>query len=167
MAKIVAVVLLVVTACSTSKHVAAPAPSPSPSGSSTHARQVTSDCPKVTGGQGFAAVDYVDFIQAFGQEYLADFAGHIISPPPRSELGAVLLRSRCSFSALNDRTHKDPGKARDGDTGFVPPGTPIYAINGWPTQCRLAAEHDGRMHVYLAMQAHTAVATPRPCARSK
>jgi hypothetical protein len=121
----------------------------------------------VAGGQGYAAVDYVDFVQAFGHQYLADFGGRIIATATRSDLSEVVLRSRCSFSALNDRTHKDPGRARDGDTGFLPPGTPIYAIKGWSHECRLAAEHEGRLRVYVASQDHAAFATPRPCAQSK
>ena len=120
-------------------------------------------CPAVSSGNGYAAVDYVDFVQAFGHNYVADLAGHSVKAT-RADLGPVMLRSRCSFSALNDRTHKDPGKARDGDTGFLPAGTAIYAVNGWSQQCRLAAVHDGRVHVYLAMDDRAATAKPRACA---
>lgn len=157
--------MLILAACSEDAHVART--SPSPRGSIETQPSTAESCPKVAGGQGYAAVDYVDFIQAFGHQYLADFAGRVIPAPARSDLGAVVLRSRCSFAALNDRTHKDPGRARDGDTAFLAAGTPIYAIKGWSTQCRLAAEHNGRLHVYLATEDHAAVATPRPCAQSK
>lgn len=121
------------------------------------------DCPAVQQGSGNAAVDYVDFIQAFGQQYVAGLARRPITARQR-DLGRIVLRSSCSLSALNDRTHKDPGPARDGDTGFLKPGTPIYAVDGWPTQCRLAARWGGRLRVYLAYLPNAAHATPRPCA---
>ena len=105
----------------------------------------------------------MDFIHAFGQDYLAGFASRPITVR-RSDLGPVVLRSRCSLSALNDRTHKAPGPARDGDTAFLRPGTPIYAITGWPTHCRLAARWSGQFRVYLAQLPNAHHATPRPCA---
>ena len=53
---------------------------------------------------------------------------------------------------------------RDGDAAFLTPGTLAYAVTGWPTTCRLAASHDGRLHVYLAYRQHTPRVTPEPCA---
>jgi hypothetical protein len=120
------------------------------------------DCPSVH-GEGFAAIDYVDFIHAFGQQYLARVGEKPIEVD-ESDLGQVVLRSRCSLSALNDRTHKTPDEERDGDTGFLPPGTPIYAINGWSPHCRLAARSPGGLLAYLALRADAKVATPRDCA---
>ena len=109
------------------------------------------------------AVDYVDFIQAFGVQYIAGLGSRPLTAQ-RRDLGRVVLRSRCSLAALNDRTHKNPGSARDGDTAFLNPGTPIYALNGWSTHCRLAARWGGETRVYLAYLPNTTRATPRPCA---
>jgi hypothetical protein len=137
----------------------APAP-----GAASPAAPATADCPKVAGGDNGAAaiVDYVDFVQAFGRQYVAGLRG--TGPATKADLGRVVLRSRCSFSAFNDRTHANPGEPRDGDTAFLPPGTPIHALRGWPARCRLAAEHDGRVVVYLAYREHTKHARPVPCA---
>jgi hypothetical protein len=127
-------------------------------------------CPDVTGADGsFAAIDFVDFVQAFGRHYVAGLyasrdTGRVRATATRADLDRVVLRSKCSFSALNDRTHKSPGEPQDGDTGFLPPGTPIYSLHGWSTDCRLAAEHDGRLNVYLAYRTGTEQATPRACA---
>jgi hypothetical protein len=131
-------------------------------GTTTSAPPQGEACPSVH-GVGFAAIDYVDFIDAFGQQYLARVADKPIAVS-RSDLGQVVLRSRCSLSALNDRTHKTPDEERDGDTGFLAPGTPIYAINGWSPQCRLAAQSPSGLMAYLALRADAKVATPRPCA---
>jgi hypothetical protein len=152
----------VVTACGGSSvqvartHATTPTPTPTPAAAS---------CPTPTGSStGYAAIDYVDFVQAFGHQYVAGIfdrrAGHIT----RADLGTVVLTSRCAFSAYNDRTHQSPGEPRDGDTGFLPPGTPIHAVDGWSPQCRLAAELDGTLHVYLATKDSATKVTPRNCA---
>ena len=163
-----AVLLATTVGCSGSRgtelpHGQATAPETQPTGAAE-------SCPDVTGVDGsYAAIDYVDFIQAFGRQYVVstnatNISGSFDPKPTRRDLGRVVLRSTCSFSALNDRTHKSPGEPRDGDTGFLPPGTPIHALRGWSTQCRLAAEHDGHLHVYLAYRNGAKVATPRSCA---
>jgi hypothetical protein len=123
------------------------------------------DCPDLapSGEHQGVAVDYVDFIQAFGQNYLAGFPNGYVTVR-RQDLGRVALRSRCSLSALNDRTHKAPRQARDGDTAFLKAGTPIYALRGWSTRCRLTARSAGAFRVYLAQQPNASHATPRPCA---
>ena len=160
---IAAVGLLLLTACAGEVQEArTPVTQP---GSTAPAQRVDAEsCPKVSGaGNSSAAIDYVDFIHALGHNYVADFAGHVIHAS-RADLGQVALRSRCSFSALNDRTHKNPGDPRDGDTAFLAPGTPIYALKGWPTECRLATDVDGRVHVYLAMDDQSATAKARDCA---
>ena len=112
-----------------------------------------------------AAVDYVDFIQAFGEQYVAGLASRPIAVAPANR-GHVVLRSRCAYSALNDRTHQNPGMPRDGDTGFLTAGTPIYAIHGWPVRCRLTARSAayGGLVAYLALQPNTKSARPRACA---
>ena len=119
-------------------------------------------CPSVH-GRGYAAIDYVDFIQAFGHQYVAGL-GSRPSRVNRSDLGRVVLRSHCSFSALNDLPHKSPGEPRDGDTGFLAPGTPVYSIDGWSTQCRLAARSPTGLVAYLALNASSKHAKPRSCA---
>jgi hypothetical protein len=142
-------------------------------GSAGHARPAQppatgapADCPPTT-GRGQAAVDYVDFVQVSGRQYIANLGGRQVPPVKRQDLGRVVTRSRCSLSALNDATHRAPGAARDGDSGFLPPGTPVYAVHGWSTRCRLAAEHDGRLNVYLAYRSGGRVATPMRCALSR
>jgi len=159
-----AAVAVALAGCSASPSFSGPQPAaPQPTGTQE-------SCPDVTGVEGsFAAIDYVDFIQAFGRQYVVstnptDTSGSFDPKATRADLGRVVLRSKCSFSALNDRTHKSPGEPRDGDTGFLPPGTPIHALHGWSIHCRLAAEQDGRIHVYLAYRNDAKVATARNCA---
>jgi hypothetical protein len=104
-------------------------------------------------------VDYVDFVRWGGREYVS--AG-----PPYEDvsLGPVVAVSRCSFRELNDRTGQMTPTPVDGDTGFLPAGTPILAVVGWAPECRLAARLDGAVHVYLAQQPGTEYATPAACA---
>jgi hypothetical protein len=115
---------------------------------------------------GMAAIDYVDFVQHGGRQYLADqyLAGLDADAVERADLDEEVTRSRCSFSQYNERTGQDPGPPRNGDTGFLPPGTPIHAVRGWAPECRLAAEHGGELRVYVALDPTTETATPDPCA---
>lgn len=107
-------------------------------------------------------IDYIDFLQHDGRQYLAGLTE--VSPVSSTQLGEVVLLSKCSFTALNDTTNQDPGPPRDGDTAFLPPGTAIHAVDGWEPECRLAAERDGRIHVYLAQEPNGKRAGPAPCA---
>lgn len=50
----------------------------------------------------------------------------------------------------------DPSyRPKDGDAGFLEPGTPIYQVIGHPPSQLLAARHGGRI---LAYEAHTQAA---------
>jgi hypothetical protein len=163
-AAVVAVAAAVLTGCTGNSAPTSGSPATS-SPPSTSPSAFAADCPDVTAPDGsFAAIDYVDFVHAFGRQYVARNLGRNTASAGPVDLGRVVLRSKCSFSALNDRTHKSPGEPRDGDTGFLPPGTPIYALRGRPTACVLAAEQDGHVLVYLAYRDDTHVATPRRCA---
>lgn len=118
------------------------------------------DCPPVSSGSGNAAVDYVDFVRAHDTMYLASFGGR-----PRltaKDVGPVQFRVRCALSTLNDLTHKSPAPARNHDAAFLPPGTKVHAVKGWPVACRLTARHDGSWHLYVAQRTGGTV-TPMPC----
>src|SRR3954447_26392262 len=132
-----------------------PAPSTSPT---------TADCPPTVTPKGgaYATVDYVDFVQANGRNYIAGLTR--VPPLGSTDLGARVLTVRCSFSDLNDRTGKMAPSPRDGDAAFLTPGTPVYAIRGWPPNCRLAAREHGQLRVFLAYRPGGKVATPESCA---
>ncbi|MEY2431804.1 MAG: hypothetical protein QOC92_1529 [Acidimicrobiaceae bacterium] len=121
-------------------------------------------CPPVITpkGGGFASVDYVDFVQSYGRNYIT---GLIRVPPiANSDLGPRVLTVRCSFSELNSRTGHMTPPPRDGDAAFLPAGTPVYSIRGWSPSCRLAGREHGELHVFLAYRQGGTVATPESCA---
>ena len=120
---------------------------------------VPTDSPKPT--KSSTTIDYVDFIRFGGREYLSGIL--TAAPINRTQLGELITRSRCAFSELNNRTGKDPGPPRDGDTAFLAAGTPIYAVRGWAPACRLAAERDGQVFVYLATDPAASPARPARC----
>ena len=139
-----------------------PVVTPPTSGSTVPAR---ADCPPVhsLNGRSAVSIDYVDFVQVGGRSFIAGLdrrAGSVRA----DQLGRVVVYVRCSFSELNDRTGQAPAAQRDGDAGFLPAGTAVYAVNGWSPRCRLAARHDGALRVYLAYRPGGRVATPEPCA---
>lgn len=134
-----------------------------PGPSATAARPVGADCPKVSRtDRSMVTIDYVDFLQAGGRNYIADL--HRVPPINQADLGARLLTVRCSYAKLNHEAGAKTPSPRDGDAAFLLPGTPVYAIKGWSPACRLAASWDGRLRVYLAYQPHAKFATPEPCA---
>lgn len=122
------------------------------------------DCPPIASGAPIADVDYVDFVQFRGTEYVADLGHAVVSP---ARLGAEQFRVRCSFSRLNAQTQRLTPRAGDGDAAFLPPGTAVYSIDGWSPLCRLAAKHGGRWHVYLATKEKAIQTTPKACAQGE
>ncbi len=123
---------------------------------------MSADCPKLSArGRSITHLDYVDFVQANGRNYVADLDR--VPPITGVEIGTRVLWVRCSFSKLNYATGQVPPMPRDGDAAFLTPGTAVYAIRGWPPACRLAASHDGKWHVYLAYRSGGRVATPERC----
>jgi hypothetical protein len=105
--------------------------------------------------------DYVDFLNHEGRHYLAGFTPTPAVSP--ADLREVVLESRCSYSDVNPYKQQDLGMPRDGDTGFLSPGTPIRAVQGWPPECRLAVERGGEVVVYLAQDPTAERAEPAAC----
>src|SRR4051794_32772119 len=136
-------------ACSSpTQHVAGPAtPTPSVSGPGAHA------CPTPEPAEkgGAAAVDYVDFVRLDGRMYIAEFGRPRHAPPPTlgHEVGAV----RCELSAIGPGLHS---RSRNGDAAFLPAGTQLLAITGWPVRCRIAVSSvEGKPRVYVALRPGT------------
>lgn len=123
-------------------------------------------CPAITPEEPDATmtvhVDYVDFVVFGRTTYLAGLQP--VPPVTETELDEIVMTSRCSYRELNDRTRRGTPKPGDGDTAFLPPGIPVYSIRGWSPSCRLAAAHNGELHVYLAQQDGGTHARPTACA---
>ncbi len=122
-----------------------------------HSRR--SHCPDVSKA-GHAAVDYVDFLQAYQRQYLAIIPAHQTSK--KVEVATLEFRVRCDFSQLNDQTHRATPRPEDGDAGYLRAGTAVYSIKHWSPSCRLAAKRDGRWLVYVAEGPLTPAFCSRP-----
>ena len=119
------------------------------------------DCPHVSSASR-AVVDYADAIEANGSQYVAQPSVRVTE----ADLGAEQFRIRCSFAQLNTITGRETPQLRNGDSTFLAPDTPVYAIKGWSAVCRLAApKGDGSWKVYFALVNGAAVATVSPCAQ--
>jgi len=156
-------VALMLGGCSTGNQSVSDTPAPATIDATP--RQTTG-CPSLTTTPGHGvAVDYVDFIQANGIHYVvAENLGLTPVAAVAADIGDTQFLVRCALSPLNEQTHEAPPTPRDGDAAFVPEGTPVHAVKGWPTSCRLAAQHDGKWHLYLATDPHSSTAKPQPCA---
>ena len=114
-----------------------------------------------TQGRSTVMVDWVDFVRLGGVEYVAGLGGSAASVPPE-QVGSVVGRVECRLSAL--AFAEQPGPAVDGDAAFLPVGTAVHAVTGWPTSCRVTALVDGAYRLYLAQAGGSAASTPAPCA---
>lgn len=99
-------------------------------------------CPPA--GDGKSIVDYVDHVRDEGRTYTAD----TVSTPqtvPRSALGGRVGSVRCQLAKIQPAPEYLP---RDGDAGFLPAGTALYAVRGYPSSFRLAALREGSYRLY-------------------
>lgn len=163
-------VAVLLTGCGGSPHRAAVQPAGVSARSTTVATPSPtasgSDCPPVKHTSGYVTIDYLDFIRYRGRDYVSGLDPQS-RPIPTTQTGGVVLHVRCSLSQLNDRTGKEPAERRDGDAAFLPAGTPVYAVRGWSTNCRLAARRDNRLYLYLAYRNGGQHAAPVACAVRK
>lgn len=114
-------------------------------------------------GNTVVMVDWVDFVQLSGTEYIAGLDG-LVPPVASTQLGAVIGRVRCQLSALN--FSEMPGPNVDGDAAFLPIGTAVHAIDGYEPSCRVAARIDGANRVYLAHRNVGGYSKAVPCVKA-
>jgi hypothetical protein len=95
-----------------------------------------------TGGSN-AGVDYSHFLRHDDGMYVAPLPQEGPEPQVGGKLGSVI----CTFSASSTPLSYD--SSREGEAGFVPEGTPYFAIRGCPERSAIAAEWQGRLHVFI------------------
>ena len=107
-------------------------------------------------------IDYVDFVQLYNREYLAEASSRGAYP---DQLGSVVGQVRCTISDLTqDGRHEVIGPTRDGDAAYLPVGTELHSVPGYDPQCRIAVERDGKTTSYLAQHEVNQHSAPLPCA---
>ena len=106
-------------------------------------------------GNGF--MDWINFIRFGGISYSSKARRGGGDQVEESQLGEVLYRV-----AFHVDANLVPGsyRPRDGDAAFLPPGTPIHSVDGYPPSERLAAVVDGE--VWLFGRSSPAPSTPTP-----
>ena len=108
-------------------------------------------------------VDWVDFVQLDGTQYVAGVDGRVPAIAS-NELGPVVGRVVCELSVL--KFGSEPGPAVDGDAAFIKVGTEVHAVRGYATSCRVAAHIAGVNRVYLAHGDLAGVSRAVPCAKA-
>ena len=171
-AVLVASAMLILTACQSSDDRAQRVPDaqPEPTTSIGDARGTSAcannDTSYDTAGDRTMVmeIDWVDFVRLNGIDYYSGLGGEV--PPVAAEkLGRVLGRVECEYSVL--KFSEMPGTpAADGDAAFLDVGTEVHAVPGFDPACRVAAEHDGAIHVYLAQQEGARFARAVSCAKA-
>ncbi len=114
-------------------------------------------------GKSRVMIDWVDFVQLDGRQYIAGLDGAVPSIAS-SQLGVVVGRVTCQLSAL--KFSKEPGPSVDGDAAFLAIGTELRAIQGFEPSCRVAARIDGANRVYLAHHDVGGYSKAVPCAKA-
>jgi hypothetical protein len=79
-------------------------------------------------GNTTVMVDWVDFVQLSGIQYIAGLGAQVPSVSS-TQLGAVLGRVRCQLSALKFSEERGPNQ--DGDAAYLTVGTEVHAIHGF------------------------------------
>lgn len=90
------------------------------------------------GGQSAASADYSHFIRHDGALYVAPLPQALGDPVVGRQLGTVVCTFDRSATPLSYRP------SREGEAGFVPEGTPYFAINGCPEEAAIAASWQGQ-----------------------
>ena len=122
-----------------------------PTASSTPSGSPESGCPPTEPYQDgkVVMVDYVSFIDLGGQQ----FVGHLDGGPAlsRADLGEQIATVTCRIADLTESgTEHVVGGYLDGNAAYLNAGTPIYALHGYATTCRVAVIENGDVTAYLA-----------------
>ncbi len=148
MAAVIGLAMLSTTGCGSAGNVVTDVSGPQCSTSSSVASQRGSAClTTLLTGEATVMVDWVDFVQLHGVQYIAGLDGNV--PAVASdELGSAVGRVECQLSVLKFQVQ--PGPVVDGDAAFISVGTQVHAIRGFEPSCQVAARVGGVIRVYLA-----------------
>ena len=93
-----------------------------------------------------AQIDWVNFIQVGSTQYVAGPQSPTVLQ--EGDLGPVYAHVKFKLSG----NVCDPAyRLKDGDAAFLDVGTPIYQVNGHPSNDQLAAKFNGSLVVYRAL----------------
>ena len=94
-------------------------------------------------------IDWVDFVQFGGIQYIAvDYTGGGVGRAlADADLGPEFAKVEYKHNEPHVFSHKC---CRDGDAAFLDAGTPLYMVNGYKPEFRLAAHREGRLVLYEA-----------------
>ena len=156
--------ILFAAACANASQPVAVENSPGSSAGPTHSSAPGSACENAPRkGNSVVMVDWVDFVQLRGTQYIAGLDGQV-PPVDSAQLGVVVGRVSCQLSAL--KFSEMPGPNVDGDAAFLTIGTELRSIHGFEPSCRVAARIGGVNRVYLAHHNDGGYSKAVPCAKA-
>lgn len=100
-------------------------------------------------GRAISHIDWIDFIQFNGIQYIAvgQFGGTTGRDLVETDLGPEFAQVKFKHAEEHLFGHQC---CRDGDAAYLDTGTPVYIVNGFKPEFRLAAYRDGRLILYEA-----------------
>ncbi len=141
-------------------------PSPTPPRTSRPVPRAGCPSPQLLSGAGGVSVDYVDFVFHDGVSFLNTSlaGGPAVAPIPAGDVGPVLFRVTCNFSAFTSSGRVQPPALVEDSSGRLPVGSAVHTVRGFLPSCRLTAAVHGRWTAYLAQHEVDGVSATQPCA---
>lgn len=159
---VVSALVLTATACTVNKPVTL-IPQTLPHGATPTSTAGSACRSTPRGGTQSVMVEWVDFVQLDGVQYLAGLDG-VIPAPHSGDIGTTVGTVQCQLSTL--AYNKEPEPSVDGDAAFLPAGTQVRALRGFEPACRVVARYHGEYRVYLAHHDVNQRSEPVPCAKA-
>jgi len=166
-----AIALLLVAACAGSTAGDGSRVVSKPPSTPTSASPSPSGCPSpqpLADGKAIA-IDYVDFVAHDGVTFL-DSRATPAGPTAlvaAADIGPVVFTIACQLSKFTLSGRVQPPGLPPDSAGFLPAGTEVHSVRGYPATCRLAALRNGVMTLYLAQREVDKVSTTEPCALAR
>lgn len=109
--------------------------------------------------------EYVNFVKTRDTVLTHGLDGESAYTVRQGDLGEAVDRVTCSLEAETNGT----GSARDADidngtASFLPEGSTVYSVHGFDPRCRVAAEFEGKLVSFVALDPGARTATAAPCA---
>lgn len=112
------------------------------------------------------AIDYVDLVVHGGVTFI--YGSATVDGPAAqveaADVGPVVFTVSCELSEFTRSGRVQPPGLLADSAGFLPAGTEVRSVRGYPERCRLAAMRDGKWTAYLAQHEVNKVSATEPCA---
>lgn len=116
-------------------------------------KDIVMEIPNLVDIAGRVEIDYADFIYLNGKTYYSDYRTIVSNV---SKVGDQIAKSNKTVSRMKWNP-KSPYEYQEGDTAFMPEGTPFYEIKGLSQQKVIVIEDESRVNGYRVYHADSGI----------